>query len=111
MINPDGGPRSAWDFMLAVFTIALVIYIPVLIAFYSSALQCVFLGGHTPNSADEPHAPPQPDSGVQFVTLTNVAFLVRRVCSGCSFVATLIRAIAVQCTACKSIGSWQQKKL
>lgn len=76
MIDPDGPVRSAWDFLLAVFTIALLIYIPVLIAFYSSALQCVFVGGHTPKSAEEQHAPPQPISAVQFMTLTNMAFLV-----------------------------------
>eukprot|EP00878_Enallax_costatus_P034394 GHUV01038128.1.p1 GENE.GHUV01038128.1~~GHUV01038128.1.p1 ORF type:complete len:493 (+),score=96.96 GHUV01038128.1:602-2080(+) len=75
MIDPDGSPRSAWDFLLAIFTIALVIYVPVLIGLYSSALQCVFVAGHTPESADEPHAPPQPQSAVQFMTLTNMAFL------------------------------------
>lgn len=76
MIDPDGTARSAWDFLLAVFTIGLFIYVPMLIAFYSNALECTFVAGHTPASADEPNAPPESESGVQFMTLTNIAFLV-----------------------------------
>jgi hypothetical protein len=62
----------------AVFSIALVLYVPVLIAFYSAAEECVFAAGYQPVSDPDPIAPPQPPSSVQFMTLTNMAFLVRQ---------------------------------
>jgi hypothetical protein len=63
-----------------VFSIALVLYVPALIAFYSAAKECVFAAGHQPISEPDPLAPPQPPRSVQFMTLTNMAFLVRRRC-------------------------------
>lgn len=62
---------------MLVFTAALIIYVPALIAFYAPATECVFLSGHQPAAAAGPHAPPQPAMSVQFLTLTNAAFMVR----------------------------------
>jgi hypothetical protein len=61
----------------ALFGIALLLYVPALIAFYSAASECVFAAGHQPISEPDPLAPAQPPRSVQFMTLTNMAFLVR----------------------------------
>lgn len=59
------------------FSIALVLYVPALIAFYSAATECVFAAGHQPISERDPLAPPQPPRSVRFMTVTNMAFLAR----------------------------------
>ncbi|KAF8064640.1 FPS1 [Scenedesmus sp. PABB004] len=76
MLNPDGWPRSLWDFLLVVFIVALLLYVPVLVAFYSSAIECSFFIGRSPVSLREPFAPPQPPPSVRFMGLTNAAFLL-----------------------------------
>ncbi|WIA11542.1 hypothetical protein OEZ85_011652 [Tetradesmus obliquus] len=76
MISPDGSFRMLWDFLLAVFSIALLLYVPALIAFYSAATECVFAAGHQPISERDPLAPPQPPRSVRFMTVTNMAFLL-----------------------------------
>lgn len=62
----------------AVFTIALVVFVPVLIAFHSAAEECTFVLVRSPVSAPDPLAPPQPASAMQFMLLTNLAFLVSK---------------------------------
>ncbi|KAI8472380.1 MAG: cyclic nucleotide-binding-like protein [Monoraphidium minutum] len=75
MLHPDGAARLAWDVVMLVLIAALLLYIPVTIAFYAPATECVFAAAHRPRSVAEPHAPAQAASGVQFMAVTNFAFM------------------------------------
>lgn len=68
--------RVLWDLLLFVFTTGLVIYVPILIAFYASMAECKFFADGAGEPAFEPNVPPPTRGGVTFMTLTNAAFLV-----------------------------------
>jgi hypothetical protein len=75
----EGIVRVLWDLMLFVFTTGLVIYVPMLIAFYASMAECAFFSDAAGEPTYEPNVPPPGRGGVTFMTLTNAAFLVGEV--------------------------------
>lgn len=82
--------RVLWDLLLFVFTTGLVIYVPMLIAFYASMTECAFFSDAAGEPTYEPNVPPPGRGGITFMTLTNVAFLVRQ--------AVLL--VIIPCTVC-----------
>lgn len=72
----------AWDFLMFILTAGLLIYVPMLIAFYEPQSTCMFVGGRAPPPLSAASLGPGvasiPRSGTVFFSLTNVAFLVRR---------------------------------
>lgn len=76
MLNPEGTPRLLWDLLLFVFTTGLVVYVPLLIAFYASMAQCAYFEDAAVDPAPEPNVPGPTRAGITFMTLTNAAFLL-----------------------------------
>jgi hypothetical protein len=72
----EGTPRLLWDLLLFVFTTGLVVYVPMLIAFYASMAQCAYFRDAAVDPAPEPNVPGPTRAGITFMTLTNAAFLV-----------------------------------
>jgi len=72
----QGTFRQLWDLLMFVFSAGLVLYIPVLIAFFDGRSECTYVSGYSTLQEDDALAPVQRPSGVVFLTLTNMAFLV-----------------------------------
>jgi hypothetical protein len=72
----QGTFRQLWDLLMFVFTAGLVFYIPVLIAFYDGRSECTYVSGFSTLHDSNHLTPVQRSSGVVFLTLTNMAFLV-----------------------------------
>lgn len=58
------------------FTTGLVVYVPMLIAYYASMAQCSYWADAAVDPAPEPNVPGPTRAGVTLMTLTNAAFLV-----------------------------------
>eukprot|EP00775_Hariotina_reticulata_P005141 gene5141-5381_t len=76
MISPNGTFRQLWDLLMFVFSAGLVLYIPVLIAFFDGRSECTYVSGFSTLQDDDSLTPVQRSSGVVFLTITNMAFLV-----------------------------------
>lgn len=76
LMRAEGTCRLLWDLLFFVFTTGLVVYVPMLIAFYASMAQCAYLSGAALDPTPEPNVPGPSRAGVTFMTLTNAAFLV-----------------------------------
>lgn len=72
----EGILRLIWDLLLFVFTAGLVVYVPILIAFYASMARCAYWSDRAIDPAPEPNVPAAVAGGVTFMTLTNAAFMV-----------------------------------
>jgi len=72
----EGIIRLVWDMLLFVFTAGLVVYVPILIAFYASMARCAYWSDRAIDPAPEANVPAAGAGGVTFMTLTNAAFLV-----------------------------------
>lgn len=76
MLAPEGIIRLVWDMLLFVFTAGLVVYVPILIAFYASMARCAYWSDRAIDPAPEANVPAAGAGGVTFMTLTNAAFLL-----------------------------------